>query len=185
VSIKYDESVKAQAEPLDAFYIANKTVDIYGQATTTIRRMNPGNASSILPFAYDWRQSNVQSAVDLSNWICGQQDKIKNHPVVFIAHSMGGLVLKYWLKHYYDSAHCDGLNDDFSKWLKIRKIMFVGTPHFGAPKAILAFANEFTLYFDERDDLLAKLLAWGDAKTLAKSLIPMASIFRAHTSFFR
>jgi hypothetical protein len=169
-SIKYDEAVKAEAEPLDTFYIAGRAVDIYGKATAEIRRMNPGNASNILPFAYDWRQSNVKSAEDFANWICGKRADIQTHPVVFVAHSMGGLVLKYWLKHYYDSAHCSGSNDNFSSWITIRKIVFAGTPHFGAPKAILAFANRFTLYFDEDDSQLKALLARGDADILAKNL---------------
>ena len=66
-SIKYDEAIKAQADPLDTFYVVNAKVDIYGKATQIIKVMNAGNASNILTFAYDWRQSNVKSAADFAN----------------------------------------------------------------------------------------------------------------------
>ena len=170
-SISYDGTA-ARAEPLDTFYVANKSVDIYGNAFEAIKIMNAGNASNVLRFSYDWRQSNVKSASDFADWLCrpDQRNKIEKHRIVFIAHSMGGLVLKYWLKHYYEAKQRNGADVPFSQWLNVYKIIFAGTPNFGAPKAILAFADKFTLYVDEQDNKFSRLLAAVDASTLAKSL---------------
>ena len=55
---------------------------------------------------------------------------------------MGGLLLKYWFARIYKDGRCAG-NAKLN--LNIRQVIFVGTPHFGAPEAIKAFAEGFQL----------------------------------------
>ncbi|MET0670086.1 MAG: hypothetical protein ABWY66_08815, partial [Xanthobacteraceae bacterium] len=47
------------------------------------------------------RQSNRTSAKELTEFLCKLSPELKKRPILFYAHSMGGLVLKSWLKHEY------------------------------------------------------------------------------------
>jgi pimeloyl-ACP methyl ester carboxylesterase len=87
-------------------------------------------------FSYDWRASNSVSAEKLEEFVCDLKDP--NTPIVFIAHSMGGLVLKHWMKDHYETG-C-------GKKLKIGRIVFVGTPHLGAPKAFAELISGIDLF---------------------------------------
>lgn len=169
----YNKNDVISATPLDALYLPlNKDIDVYGNAYTELKAITgvPGN---VLRFAYDWRQSNTISAVDLSKWLCRPDifEKVKSHPVVFIAHSMGGLVLKYWLEHFYDQPSCSNPSS-FSNWLKVQKVVLVGTPNFGAPKAILSFSQGTTLYIDPANDqsIWRALLTRFDMETVSRNL---------------
>ncbi len=93
-------------------------------------------------FTYDWREDNVKSAKKLSEFI----DKIKNNykdenlKVDLVAHSMGGLISRYYLRY----GNKDVLNsDDFPINLKgaqnVRKVILLGTPNFGSVDAVEAF----------------------------------------------
>src|SRR5262249_40019028 len=96
---------------------------------------------------------------------------IGDRPVVYVAHSMGGLILKYWLKHYYASQACaPGESETPNKWLKIKKIIFAGTPHYGSPKAIRAFGEGFHLLDTESYGILATLVGYFDDRTLSYAL---------------
>jgi pimeloyl-ACP methyl ester carboxylesterase len=176
-SFRYNPTDTVSAEILDELYVReiDKSFDVYGGAYKEIKAIT-GAPDSVLRFPYDWRQSNVLSAADFSKWLCrsDNQATIKDRPIVFIAHSMGGLVLKYWLKHHYQISHCDGA-EPFGKYMKIVKIIYLGTPNFGAPKAILTFSQGESLYFDKPNDesiwrFWAKLLHWADVNIISSNL---------------
>lgn len=79
---------------------------------------------TLFPFPYDWHLSNRTTAtllkekIDEIKGICGC-DKID-----IVAHSMGGLVARYYIQS-------DNYADD------VQKLIFLGTPHQGAPNAYL------------------------------------------------
>ena len=78
---------------------------------------------SLFEFAYDFRYSVLDAAIKLEAYIetIKQEQNVKQ--VDIVGHSMGGLVAKaYLLKKE------NGLN--------VRKMIFVGSPHLGAPKAL-------------------------------------------------
>src|SRR5207253_222047 len=109
-AFRYDAAEAVSAQVLDDVYLIgiDTTFDIYGKAYKEIKSIT-GVPEGVLRFAYDWRQSNVRSAADFSKWLCrpDTQSAVKDRPIIFIAHSMGGLVLKYWLKHHYRNSGCD------------------------------------------------------------------------------
>jgi phospholipase A1 len=80
---------------------------------------------------YDWRKSNVLSANILADALDKAVEEHKNELTVsIIAHSMGGLVARYYLE-----------SGEFSKREGIRKVcqlITLGTPHRGAPLALTA-----------------------------------------------
>jgi hypothetical protein len=177
-AFRYDATETISAEVLDDIYVRelDKTFDVYGAAYKEIKAIT-GAPAGVLRFAYDWRQSNVKSAADFSKWLCkpDTQSIIRDRPIVFIAHSMGGLILKYWLKHHYRDASCDDKTPHFDTYMKVSKIVLLGTPNFGAPKAVLAFSQGESLFFDKPNDesiwrVWAKLLHWADVNIISGNL---------------
>jgi hypothetical protein len=172
-AFKYTEGEAVTAKVMDKFYLPlGKEVDVYGKAYSELRLIT-GHPESILRFAYDWRQSNVLSARDFSHWLCRDDVRavVRDRPVVFLAHSMGGLILKYWLEHSYNTDHCAADTAAFSSWMPIQKIVLAGTPNYGAPKAVLSFSQGQTLYVDpDNDGPIWRAMMNVDAKTLSRNL---------------
>jgi pimeloyl-ACP methyl ester carboxylesterase len=87
----------------------------------------PHPDANVILFPYDFRQSVEDTAAQLAKKVHtrldGLDDEAKPRRVVVIAHSMGGLVARYWL------GPLDG-------WRCCRALVTLGTPHRGAPKAL-------------------------------------------------
>ena len=81
--------------------------------------------SELFEFAYDFRFSAVYNAVKLGELIDGIRGKNNNQPVDIVAHSFGGLIAKQYL---LNPANAE----------RVGHLIFVGTPHLGAPKALKA-----------------------------------------------
>lgn len=174
--LQYDASDKVKAEPLDEYYVLNKSFDVYGKAMDKLSYLDLSAGNSVRKFAYDWRQSNARSARDLSTWLCENQAEFSKRPLVVIAHSMGGLVVKSWLKDIYETSGC-GAGDKFANWAKIKRIIFLGTPHYGAPKSLVAFADKYSLFVDPDDTTLSAILGGLDAATFSKSVNAFGATF--------
>lgn len=81
--------------------------------------------SELFEFAYDFRFSAVYNAGKLKELIDAIRAKNNNQPVDIIAHSFGGLIAKQYLSNSENAA-------------KVNQLIFIGTPHLGAPKALKA-----------------------------------------------
>ncbi|MEM7313378.1 MAG: hypothetical protein AAF497_09525, partial [Planctomycetota bacterium] len=83
-----------------------------------------------IPFPYDWRRSNVDSARHLASVLDEQFAEHQGElEINLLAHSMGGLVCRYLLESGEFNA---------KPWFdKIKNLITMGTPHAGAPKALL------------------------------------------------
>lgn len=93
-------------------------------------------------FLYDWRQDNVLSAQKLSRFIkqIRRDYSDPNLKVDLIAHSMGGLIARYYLRY----GELDTLDDnEFPVNLhgaeRVRRVILLGTPNFGSVQALHAF----------------------------------------------
>jgi pimeloyl-ACP methyl ester carboxylesterase len=97
-------------------------------------------------FHYDWRQDNVISAAQLADFI----DQIQvdyNNPdlkVDIVAHSMGGLISRYYIRY----GKQDVLEDnDFDKKItmyggdRVRRVILLGTPNLGSVKTLNLFIS--------------------------------------------
>jgi pimeloyl-ACP methyl ester carboxylesterase len=104
------------------------------------------DARNYYVFTYDWRQDNVQTARKLSQFI--EQIRLDyadpELKVDLVAHSMGGLIARYYLRY----GEQDTLDDnDFEITLsgaqKVRRIILLGTPNLGSVSALHSFINGF------------------------------------------
>lgn len=109
-------------------------------------------------FSYDWRRDNVLNAVNLSKFISEVKDKYfvnrkdgwdKNVKFNIIAHSMGGLIARFYVG-YYD--HCkeaqkddataivyrsiENINPGGADQSSINKVILLGTPNKGSIESL-------------------------------------------------
>ena len=79
-----------------------------------------------LEFAYDWRRDLRQAAAKLETAIDERLAVLDSYvgraEVIIVAHSLGGLVARWWLDHHGGTERCRGL-------------ITLGTPYRGSPKA--------------------------------------------------
>lgn len=84
--------------------------------------------ADVVAFPYDFRRSIVEAAEHLDREV---RERVEHRgslegggpPVVVVAHSMGGLVARYWLGPLGGGELCE-------------RLITLGTPHRGAPKAL-------------------------------------------------
>jgi pimeloyl-ACP methyl ester carboxylesterase len=83
-------------------------------------------------FPYDWRKPLAASAARLRDTIQMTYESNGHRPVHLVAHSMGGLMVRACLIRYAaELKHIVG------------RIVFIGTPHFGAPAIAAYLKNHF------------------------------------------
>jgi Lecithin:cholesterol acyltransferase len=87
----------------------------------------PDLAANVLLFPYDFRLGIRETAEKLRaavhSRLGGLASDAQHRRVIVVAHSMGGLVARYWLGPLGGARYC-------------RALVTVGTPHAGAPKAL-------------------------------------------------
>ena len=86
--------------------------------------------TDLFVFPYDWRKDDAEAAILLDSKIAAVLSQTGASKVDIVAHSMGGLVTKKYI-----ADHGAGLID---------KLVFIGTPHLGAPKAykVLTYGDD-------------------------------------------
>ena len=128
--------------------------DFYGELIRTLveyggyMRVKPGrkiastNERRVYVFGYDWRQDNVETARNFAAFIGSIRDDYGNPElkVDVIAHSMGGLMARYFLRFGTE----DVLNDNRLQvtWAgaqAINKMILLGTPNLGSVSALEGF----------------------------------------------
>lgn len=97
-------------------------------------RAHPERIANFVQFPYDWRLSNRASAVALKQRVEPLLERFRSQPgradarVVFVGHSMGGLVARYYV-------------DVLGGHEITRKVITLGTPHRGALNALETLVN--------------------------------------------
>ncbi|MCX4869536.1 hypothetical protein OIC43_42550 [Streptomyces sp. NBC_00825] len=93
-------------------------------------------AADVVLFPYDFRMGAAEAAhrlaADAHDRLKDYDEKERAGRVVVVAHSMGGLVARYWL-------------GPLEGWRVCRSLVTLGTPHRGAPKALDWMVNGIPL----------------------------------------
>lgn len=132
----------------------------YRDDQTNLANINYGDQSySSFQFAYDWRRDNVENAQLLHKFILEKKayveaERRERHgdnfePVRFdiVAHSMGGLVARYYLQ-YGDADLPDDGSEPKVTWAGARhvdRLVMIATPNAGSLDAIANLINGETL----------------------------------------
>lgn len=109
-------------------------VDDYDGLVTTLKSVVRDPARQFVKFPYDWRASNRWAAIALDAKVRPLLHDWRRGPggadakLWLVCHSMGGLLARYFLEHLGGA--------DIT-----RRLITIGTPHRGAPKALGALVN--------------------------------------------
>ena len=120
-------------------------------------------------FPYDWRLDLDETVKLLNQKIEEVKTQTGSGKVDMIAHSMGGLLVKDYL-----SEHGKG---------SIDKLIFVGTPHLGAPKAgkVLLEGDRFNIPFLEED----RIKEIAENSPALHELLPTQTYFNEFQGYLR
>lgn len=95
-------------------------------------------------FHYDWRQDNVISAGELTDFI--EQIRLDyqnpNLKVDIVAHSMGGLITRYYMRYGKQNVIDDNNFDQKLNMYgadRVRRVILLGTPNLGSVKTLNLF----------------------------------------------
>ncbi|MEM9057443.1 MAG: hypothetical protein AAGD86_08200, partial [Pseudomonadota bacterium] len=124
--------------------------DVGGYQASTPGEPATANDRRFYVFTYDWRQDNVVSAAKLDAFI----EQIRtdyNDPflkVDLIGHSMGGLVIRYYLRYgTVDTLDDNAFPVNYHGAERVRRAVLLGTPSVGAAKAIRVLMDGCQLVF--------------------------------------
>jgi pimeloyl-ACP methyl ester carboxylesterase len=107
----------------------------------------PNRQANLFPFPYDWRRDNRAAAHQLKRFLDRQlplwrQYSYQEHArVILIAHSMGGLIARYYL-------------EVLEGWRDCRALITFGTPYRGSLEALGYLANGYKKLFLDLTDVI-------------------------------
>lgn len=105
-----------------------------------------GSEYDVQFFSYDWRYGNAATSGKLEKVI----NQMDYDSVIFVAHSMGGIVVSDYIRKVENKE-------------KIDKVITLGTPFLGSPKALSALESG-TLFFNLTDNITSQ-----SVKNMAKN----------------
>lgn len=173
LAVDFDPAtLQTRADDLEAFDIAEAVLgkDFYRPIIDMLVRfggyeratpgMRPKKGQRLYYlFPYDWRQDNVEQAKGLERLIDNIREDYGDPElrVDIVAHSMGGLVARYYLR-FGPVDVLDGNPSLITLYgaQRVRKLILLGTPNFGAVSALHAYIEGEPIGFRR---MLPELLA--------------------------
>lgn len=128
----------------------------YRDSQSNVSGLNYGNQSDTsFQFAYDWRRDNVENARLLHKFVLEKKTYVENErrkrygnkidPVRFdiIAHSMGGLIARYYLQYGDADLPADG-STPTATWAgaeHVQRLVMIATPNAGSLDTVANFVH--------------------------------------------
>jgi len=125
-------------------WIMDPILHVYDDLLATLEANGYVRDTTLFTFPYDWRNSNVDTALLLKQKINGVKAICNCFKVDIVAHSMGGLVTRQYVQS-------DTYEND------VDQVIFIATPHLGSPKAYLAWEGGISP-FTKEDILVQRIL---------------------------
>jgi pimeloyl-ACP methyl ester carboxylesterase len=128
------------------------------------------SAPGLFVFAYDWRKSNIENADKLKEYVQCIQRFYPGTKIDIVAHSMGGLIGR---RHIISNPNSHN----------VRKMVTVGSPFLGAPKALEVMETGRSRFLPDSLDKRIPTFLTNKIKTLvresksAHELFPSAGYF--------
>lgn len=107
-----------------------------------------GDRDTFYVFAYDWRRDNTESAARLAEKISALKARLGRPDLRFdlVAHSMGGLVARYYAMYGGRDALADSSPDpDWAGAQNIGRLIMFGTPNAGTMDALRSLVAGYSL----------------------------------------
>ena len=128
-NLQFDEKGVPRSNSISKEIKAIKFYDVPGSRNITdfskfLKTKGYRKNENLFEFFYDFRYSVEQSSDELGVLIEQIISQTGASQIDIVAHSMGGLIAKNYLAKNPDAAS------------KVKNLVFVGTPHLGAPKAL-------------------------------------------------
>lgn len=144
-------------------------IDGYTRARERIlQRFEATPGENFFEFPYDWRRDNRHHARRLkrqsAEWLAAWRERTRNPlaKLVLVAHSMGGLVSRYFL-------------EVLGGWRDARALVTFGTPHLGTVKTMRALVDGFPSTLG--------LLALADVTTAIRSFTSIWQLLPVYAAF--
>jgi len=128
-----------------------------------------GENTDLFVFPYDWRKGSAENAVALKNKIDSVLQATGREKIDLVVHSMGGLIAKKYIKD----------NEG-----KVDKIIFLGTPHLGAPKAFKELMYGDSMGFDI-PGILVHILNPNRAKFISQNMPAVYELLPSEKYFLK
>ncbi|MBE9100255.1 lipase/acyltransferase domain-containing protein [Vacuolonema iberomarrocanum] len=128
-------------------------------------------AANFYPFPYDWRRDNranariLKTLIDKRLTCWREQSGAADAKVILLAHSMGGLVSRYYL-------------EVLEGWQDSRALFTFGTPYRGSLKAVNFLANGYKKLFLDLTDVMRSL-------TSIYQLLPIYKVINIDGAYHR
>ena len=114
---------------------------VYIEILEHLRQLS-GNLADIVEFPYDWRVGVTEHVQRLDELV--EQYKNKGKNVHVVAHSMGGLLVSYYLQYGTQPLSSTTLSDVGRK--KISSVVMAGVPFKGSAEAFINLIHGATFY---------------------------------------
>ncbi|MCL5435770.1 MAG: Ig-like domain-containing protein [Patescibacteria group bacterium] len=114
------------SEEKDGIWTLDPIMHTYDDLVDTLKANGYVEGYDLFLLPYDWRQSNVETAIELKLKINEAKQACSCNMVDIVAHSMGGLVAREYIES-------DSYEND------VDQLIFLGTPQYGSPKAYLGW----------------------------------------------
>jgi pimeloyl-ACP methyl ester carboxylesterase len=108
----------------DGVWVIDPILHTYDNLIETLKANGYTEGVNLFTFPYDWKLSNELNSVHLRDKVNAVKEICDCEKVDIVAHSMGGLLARSYVQ---GSFYGDDVN----------QLIFLGTPHMGAPKAYL------------------------------------------------
>ena len=107
--------------------------DIYGPILERLAGLNNNN-TKVFHFSYDWRQSILTSAAALKKLVENLR-KTGYREINFVSHSMGGIVLAYYLR--YGDQGPEQIEREWVEAKGVKNAVFCASPFQGTARALV------------------------------------------------